>query len=516
MGATASTLDILLNVRPGDSMNAAFARVEERASQMYQHLASGNQRATQTMDYWLKNPPGTATPAGGGVPPIIPAGEPGKVPWMSQRMEFMMGRRLENMASGMMGIHSPVNAMINQYEYLDFIAARLNTTVPQMLLKFAPSIAITAGISALVMRLKQLGDEGEDTFKRMGVASNDFFLNLQMGLGAIDPMKFKVIDREVAMAQAKRHAGYASAERGLAEKISAGEEDEGSLAIAKERIKIEKEQTEQMEKRAKRAKETKEDLEAGSDVGFMDVLQNKNLGTMIDKMGIVGRVFPFLGMVAMRTHLREQDIQEKKDAANQQTKDDVKAEQEYQKRLDENKAKAVRHAKEVQMNARQREAARDVEREMEEEDRGGTKSIAAMSAAQRMSSLSRAKPDFLNILALRDVKKLGRDEITGEEWAEAEGRNREKAMELESRVGGLRQARSRWMSLWENRERPELAPLGERNTQAGYRQIAEATMENEQTDVLKLQLASQLVSERQLLLMEQHLAQLAGSDQGDY
>ena len=100
---------------------------------------------------------------------------------------FRVQRSMAQMLEGMTGMSSPINHLANKFEYVEFMAARLGTTVGKLAVAALPlAVAGTAAALAWTLvktEIADIGETGKETFEKLGLGEHTFFENLRMGFG---------------------------------------------------------------------------------------------------------------------------------------------------------------------------------------------------------------------------------------------------------------------------------------------------------------------------------------------
>jgi len=106
------------------------------------------------------------------------------------RASYRVQSRFSGMALGAAGIDGPITNLIHRFEYLQFMADRMDTSIGQMAVKFGPMVGAvglaTASIKILWSEVSGFAASGKQEFIDAGLGVHSFFENFKLGMGWID------------------------------------------------------------------------------------------------------------------------------------------------------------------------------------------------------------------------------------------------------------------------------------------------------------------------------------------
>jgi hypothetical protein len=103
------------------------------------------------------------------------------------RREFMVERRMEHMMSGMIGAHSPIGNIANQFERLKWMAERAGTTIGGLAMKALPMVGAGAAVAAswhtVHEVISDISERGKGIWDKANVGHAGAFKTFSVGMG---------------------------------------------------------------------------------------------------------------------------------------------------------------------------------------------------------------------------------------------------------------------------------------------------------------------------------------------
>jgi hypothetical protein len=103
------------------------------------------------------------------------------------RREFMVERRMEHMMSGMIGAHSPIGNIANQFERLKWMAERAGTTIGSLAMKALPMVGAGAAVAAswhtVHKVISDISERGKGIWDKANVGHAGAFKTFSVGMG---------------------------------------------------------------------------------------------------------------------------------------------------------------------------------------------------------------------------------------------------------------------------------------------------------------------------------------------
>ena len=205
-------------VSDANSMSAAMEKLYGTLARQHNPATaiSDNPALRSVLQSLGKLPASTTPPQPPPAPPEHDPMQPGG--YRGFRMQQAVGR----MALGTIGLEEGKLGMLaNRLEYMHFMAERLGTSIPSMLMKFAPTIGIIGAVALVGKELNDVAEIGKKAFTDVGMAEEGFARNLMAGAGLLDVYKYKVEQTATVMEYAAQRIGALREQRGGAASLLA-------------------------------------------------------------------------------------------------------------------------------------------------------------------------------------------------------------------------------------------------------------------------------------------------------